>query len=70
MPNPIGEPIVVKLTGDYAGFTNDYDGYTQQITEAATNEPITMDLKAAIPQNFVNNLYVPEGYSVYISPTT
>ena len=70
VPNPIGEPIVVKLTGDYAGFTNDYDGYTQQITEAATNEPITMDLKAAIPQNFVNNLYVPEGYSVYISPTT
>lgn len=63
VPNPIGEPIVVKLTGENAGF---YDGYPSEqietITTMATNNPGTTSA-ASYPQGYYPQ-YSPYGYPI------
>lgn len=51
VPNPIGEPIVVKLTGENAGFTDELNCQLDQIT-AAGNIPTTIQpINAAYGQD-------------------
>jgi len=58
VPNPIGEPIVVKLTGEGAGF---YDGYSDaqinEITELASNDPEVVQAAAYGLLNHMNFRY-------------
>ena len=50
VPNPIGAPIVVKLTGDNAGFTDEFNDKLDEITACGTI-PVTMpSLNAAYMQ--------------------
>jgi hypothetical protein len=61
--NPIGEPIVVKLTGDNSGFTDEYNSQLDQITSCG-NQPVNMNLdNAAFPQSMYPQTYM--GYIPY-----
>lgn len=62
VPNPIGHPICVKLTGEGAGF---YDGYSekqiQEITEKAG--PVPEECPAAYGENYYQYNQYPYGYN-------
>ena len=69
VPNPIGDPIIVKLTGDNSGFTEEYRDSVDFITEQATTTPISTPINAAMQQNLTQNLYSEDnGYVEFVSP--
>ena len=70
VPNPIGSPIVVKLTGDGAGF---YDGYSKEQIDAITDkiggmpEEAPAAYQASYCPYLINHYagYYPYGYYPY-----
>lgn len=67
VPNPIGSPIVVKLTGDNAGFTNEFDDRLDEIT-SCDNTPMMIP-NAAMSMSYAYNVYDSSCYTTYVSPT-
>ena len=59
VPNPIGEPIVVKLTGDGAGF---YNQYTQDQINQITNVGNYPTVEPVAAYNMNYNPYYQYGY--------
>lgn len=47
VPNPVGDPIVVRLTGDRSGFTEDFKGAIPEITDMVSDTPVQMPLQPA-----------------------
>ena len=71
VPNPIGEPIVVKLTGEGAGFYNGYsDEQVEEITHDVGNTPEVQP--AAYDPYYLNQVmnsqYQSYNYPSYWSP--